>query len=226
VPATVAEGRPVSRPRLLDLFSGAGGAARGYQQAGFHVTGVDLRPQPRYAGDDFFEADALTFPLDGYDAIHASPPCQAYSVSTNYRPENRAKYPDLVVPTRERLTATGLPYVIENVPGAPLHNPIIICGAGLGMDLRRHRLFESNVPMWGVPCAHGQQIWRPEYKHSTGRKRRRVVVLGEWRVDFALQKAAAGIDWMTLEELSEAIPPAYTEHVGNFLLAAVRERAA
>jgi DNA (cytosine-5)-methyltransferase 1 len=208
-----------ARPRLLDLYCKAGGATRGYQEAGFHVTGVDIEPQPNYVGDAFILADALEVPLDGYDAIHASPPCQAFSVSTNYRPENRTKYPDLVAPTRSRLIAADCTYVIENVPGAPLIDPILICGAGMGMNLRRHRLFESNAPMWSVPCAHGQQEWRPEYKHSTGRKRRRVVVLGEWRVDFELQKQASGIDWMTLEELSEAIPPAYTRFIGEQLLA-------
>jgi len=207
----------VGRPRLLDLFCGAGGAGMGYHWAGFEVVGVDIAPQPHYPFE-FHQADALTFPLDGFAAIHASPPCQSYSVTTNFRPENRTKYPDLVGPTRERLRATGLPYVIENVPGSPLAGYVQICGSGVGLRIRRHRWFESNVPLWGVPCSHGQHAWDASLKHSTGRKRRRVVVIGEYRVPFALQCEAMEVDWMELHELSEAIPPRYTRHLGEQLL--------
>ena len=122
-------------------------------------------------------------------------------------------------PARQLLIASGKPYVIENVTGSPLQNWAQVCGSGLGMTLQRHRWFESNVPLWGVPCAHGQNAWNPDYGHATGRKRRRVPVIGEWRIKKHLQDEAMGIDWMTLPELSEAIPPAYTEFIGNQLLA-------
>jgi DNA (cytosine-5)-methyltransferase 1 len=210
--------------RLLDLFCGAGGSAVGYHRAGFDVVGVDINPQPRYPYE-FHQADAMTFPLDGFDAIHASPVCYAWSKMRDCRPGSKLDQPDLITPIRPLLQATGVPYVIENVPGAPLVNPVQICGSGLGMPLQRHRLFESNVPLWGVPCAHGQNAWNPAYGHSTGRKRRRVPVIGEWRIPKQLQHEAMGIDWMTLEELTEAIPPAFTEHIGLQLLDAI-ERAA
>jgi DNA (cytosine-5)-methyltransferase 1 len=129
----------VSRPRLLDLFCGAGGAAVGYHRAGFDIVGVDIHPQPRYPYE-FHQADAMTWPLDGYDAIHASPPCQLYSISTVMH--DRSQYPDLLDATRTRLMATGAVYVIENVPGAPLRNWVQVCGSGLGMvRIRRHRRF-------------------------------------------------------------------------------------
>src|SRR5215472_2155359 len=114
----------MTRPRLLDLFCGAGGATKGYQRAGFHVTGVDIEPQPRYCGDEFIQADALEVLADleflaGFDVIHASPPCQAYSRTQRFH-NVRHDHPDLLPPTRARLIASGLPYVIENVEGAPL----------------------------------------------------------------------------------------------------------
>jgi hypothetical protein len=121
------------RPRLLDLFCGAGGAAVGYHRAGFDVVGVDINPQPRYPFE-FHQADAMTFPLDGFDAIHASPPCQAYSHGTP--PDKRSNHPDLLDATRDRLNAAGLPWVIENVPRAPLRSPVILCGSQF--DLTAH----------------------------------------------------------------------------------------
>lgn len=191
----------------------------GYHRAGFDVVGVDLEPQPNYPFR-FVQADALNPPFDlsSFDAVHASPPCQHFSQMSLCRPGLQATYPDLVDPTRKMLWASGLPFVMENVVGAPLENPIQICGSGLGMRLQRHRLFESNIALWGVPCAHGQNPWNPAYKAATGRKRRRVPVIGEWRIPKALQDEAMGIDWMTLPELSEAIPPAYTEHIGSQLI--------
>lgn len=220
------------RPLLLDLFCGAGGAAMGYHRAGFDVVGVDIAPQPHYPFE-FHQADALTALHDllnltgpyACDVIHASPPCQHYSQMSLCRPGLAATYPDLVDPTRQLLRATGLPYVIENVVGAPLENPVQICGSGLGATLQRHRLFESNVMLWGVPCAHGQNAWNPDYGHATGRKRRRVPVIGEWRIRKELQDEAMGIDWMTLEELSEAIPPAYAEWIGTQLIDRMGARA-
>lgn len=208
------------RPRLLDLFAGAGGAARGYQLAGFHVTGVDIDPQPRYVGDEFHQADALTFPLEDFDAIHASPPCQAYS---DLQKQNKRPYPDLVWPIRKRLRETGLPYVIENVDGSPLREPAILCGT-MFPELRvlRHRLFESSFPI-SVP---------PHEKHplvyTTDKRKAHYGKLNEWtspvsvngggNCSVAAARDAMGIPWMTKAELNEAVPPAYTRHVGEALM--------
>jgi DNA (cytosine-5)-methyltransferase 1 len=215
----------MGKPRLLDLFCGAGGSAVGYARAGFDVVGVDIAQQPNYPFE-FHQADAMTFPLDGYDAIHASPVCYGWSKMRDCRPGMKDGQPDLITPLRPRLIAAGVPYVIENVPGAPLLYPTRICGSGLGMTLQRHRDFEcGGFWAWSVPCSHGSNRWNPAYGHATGRRRRRVPVIGEWRVPKNLQDEAMGIDWMTLAELQEAIPPAYTEHIGHQLLEHL-ERAA
>ena len=203
------------RPRLLDLFCGAGGAAVGYHRAGFDVIGVDIADQPHYPFT-FHRGDAMTWPLDGYDAVHASPPCQAYSVST--APANRSKHPDLIAPVRDRLRALGVPYVIENVPGAPFEGYwAIVCGSGLGMRrIRRHRMFESNVALLGAPCHH-RANWKVlsvagHGERGSGRHG------GDPDYWLAARAAAMGIDFMNRDELSQAIPPAYTEHVGAQLL--------
>jgi DNA (cytosine-5)-methyltransferase 1 len=241
------------KPRLLDLFCGAGGAAVGYARAGFEVVGVDINPQPNFPfpfrQDDAL--DVLRFLIDGkrfmsdrgecwdflglhdFDAIHASPPCQAYSVATkawNGRIK-RAEHPDLVAPTRELLQATGLPYVIENVPGAPLENPIMLCGSSFGLDVRRHRLFETNWPIMASPCAHHLQQERkfPPTRSDRTTPARVVSVFGAGggrAKNFELWKDAMQIDWMDKRELCEAIPPAYTEFIGHQLLAHVQRRAA
>ena len=214
----------MSRPRLLDLFCGAGGAAVGYHRAGFDVVGVDIVAQPRYPFE-FIQADAMTFDLEGYDAIHASPVCHRWSKMRDCRPGLKEQAPDLLTPTRERLLPLSVPWVIENVPGAPLRNPAQLCGSAFGLPLQRHRWFESTVPLWSMSCVHGENGWNPAYKHATNRKRRRVPVIGEWRIPLALQREAMGIDWMTLPELTEAIPPAYTEFIGEQLLAVLSGRA-
>ena len=215
----------MTRPRLLDLFCNAGGATRGYQQAGFHVVGVDIDPQPDYCGDEFHQADALTFPLDGFDAIHASPPCQGYSTQT----ADRTKHQRLIGPVRERLRAAGVPYVIENVEGArrELVNPVRLCGSSFGLNVRRHRYFESNLCLMVPPCDHAWQT--PRFRSldiSMVRAGRLACVVGvhghiNYPGEFPLRCAAMGIDWMTNDELVEAIPPAYTEHIGRQLLAAI-----
>jgi DNA (cytosine-5)-methyltransferase 1 len=213
-----------SRPRLLDLFCGAGGATMGYHRAGFDVVGVDIRPQPNYPFE-FVQADALDPPVfwDDFDAIHASPPCQAFTMYGNTGLVG--DYPDLIAPTRELLQATGLPYVIENVPGAPLENPTVLCGTSLGLEVRRHRLFETSWPLIVPPCAHGQFTER-KYPGSSDRPNGRTVCnVGEWRVPLERQKQAMGVAWMTLEELSEAIPPAYTELIGHQLMQHLRVAA-
>ena len=190
----------------------------GYHRAGFdEIVGVDIVPQKNYPFT-FILGDALNPPVDlaAFDLIHASPPCQAFSVTTNFRPKNRTKYPDVVAPTR--LLLANHPHIIENVVGAPLLNYVQVCGTGFNMRLQRHRWFEATFPLFGMPCAHGRFPWDASLKHSTGRQKRRVVVIGEYRVPFTLQQEAMGIDWMTLSELSEAIPPAYTEYLGRQFL--------
>ena len=208
----------MSRPLLLDLFCGAGGASVGYHRAGFDVVGVDIEPQPHYPFE-FIQADALAFlyelgPLPA-DVIHASPPCQRYSVT---RTLHDVEYPDLVYPTRRLLRNAGLPYVIENVVGAPLIDPVKLCGSSFGLGVRRHRLFESNLPLWSSQCSHREQpnpidvtgggpSKGPRTDGGGGRSRKPVNV-GEART-------AMGIQWMTRNELNEAVPPAYTEFLGH-----------
>jgi DNA (cytosine-5)-methyltransferase 1 len=220
----------VSLPRLLDLFCGAGGAAAGYQRAGFHVTGVDLQPQPRYAGDVFVQADVFQFLLDYdvvemFDVIHASPPCQHYSTASGKAKKHHgASFPDLIAETRDYLFDTELPYVIENVVNAPLLDPVRYCGSSFGLDLRRHRLFESNVELMPPACDHGWQT--PRFRSLDGRMVKRgqlAAVIGvhgnvNYAGEFELRCRAMGIDWMTNAELVQAIPPAYAEHIGARLL--------
>jgi DNA (cytosine-5)-methyltransferase 1 len=209
------------KPRALDLFCGAGGISAGYHLAGFEVTGVDIKPQPRYPFQ-FHQADALTFPLDGFDFIHASPPCQAHTSLKVMH--NALRHLDLIPQTRERLIATGKPYVIENVPGAPLIAPILLCGTmfGLGCDraeLRRHRLFECSFPLLAPICQHGIDSVIGVYGgHRRNRKRLNGNNAGS--VDFSQHEAeeSMGIDWMNTSELSQAIPPAYSQWLGRRVL--------
>jgi len=217
-------------PRLLDLFSGAGGAARGYQNAGWHVTGVDVAEQPRYAGDEFVHGDAVAFLAahgNEYDAIHASPPCQSF---TAYRRRGQGVgdgYRNLIPVTRALLEHVGRPYVIENVPGAPLIDPTQLCGSSFGLDVRRHRLFEAHAfTIPPVACDHGWQT--PRFPPATNRTNlRRTVEVGVYRIPLPTQRVAMGVDWpMTRQELSESIPPAYTEHIGRALINAISSRAA
>jgi DNA (cytosine-5)-methyltransferase 1 len=206
------------KPRLLDLFCCAGGAARGYQLAGFHVTGIDIKHQPRYIGDVFIQADALEYVAQHgheYDVIHASPPCQHYTIAQNAA-KNAAAHPDLVGPVRELLQATGKPYVIENVIGAPMQNPIMLCGLSFGLKVRRHRLFE--VPFFALtpPCQCKGQDYFVIFGHEV-RNRRHGDKSGR-KNSIALGRQAMGCEWMTRAELSEAIPPAYTQWIGERLL--------
>jgi DNA (cytosine-5)-methyltransferase 1 len=148
------------KPRLLDLFCGAGGAAMGYARAGFEVVGVDIKPQPHYPFE-FIQGDAMAFLRDGptlthgerIDVIHASPPCQRYSIANNIHQND--DHPDLLPETRRLLLATGLPYVIENVPGAPMQNYAVACGLALGVNVKRHRWFESSELLMMPPCPKG-----------------------------------------------------------------------
>ena len=231
----------MNRPRILDLFSGAGGAAVGYHRAGFDVTGVDNRPQPRYPFE-FVQGDALEYVAahgSEFDAIHASPPCQAYSVSRTRSP-HRKSHPELVEATRNACLDARRAYVIENVPGAPLLFPTQLCGTmfDLGADcedgqyrpLRRHRLFEMS---WTVLSAHPRAC----RCHLTGEKIGVYGNGGGWANRFdpdragykgnvAESRQALGIDWMTVAELSQAIPPEYTRYVGEQLAAHLQRHAA
>lgn len=215
------------RPLLLDLFCGAGGAAVGYHRAGFDVFGVDIAPQPHYPFD-FVQDDAVAY-LARYgryfDVIHASPPCQAYSV-TSGMPKHR-EYPKLIETIRDALIVTGRPYVIENVMGAPLHTVIVLCGAMFGLRVYRHRSFESSHMIFQpghVPHIPGQL--GGYRKGLLPRKAPRdwdgfITVAGN---NFYLDAArrAMGIDWMQRSELAEAIPPAYTEYIGAQLINILR----
>lgn len=210
--------------RLLDLFSGAGGAAMGYHRAGFEVVGVDNRPMPRYPFE-FHQADALEFVRahgEEFDVIHASPPCQAFTAYAR-RPSHVGEHPDLIAATRRALREERKPYVIENISAAPLQRTLMLCGSSFGLDVRRHRYFESNLLILETHCQHRWQT--PRFPQATNRQNpRRTVEVGAWRVAH-LAADAMGIDWMNNEELSQAIPPAYTQYIGEQLMWHLREVA-
>jgi DNA (cytosine-5)-methyltransferase 1 len=204
------------RPRLLDLFCGAGGCSAGYERAGFEVTGVDIRAQPHYPFL-FIQRDARSIlrrlDLDRFAAIHASPPCQAY---TKARKLQGNEHEDLITETRELLIATGLPYVIENVKGAPLRDPFMLEGQMFeGLNVHRPRLFETNwwveVPTLIPPPPRQTKMGRPPVPGEA------MQIVGHFS-DVPAGRAAMGIDWMTQGELAQAIPPAYTEYIGRQLL--------
>jgi len=200
------------KPRLLDLFCGAGGAAMGYYRAGFEVVGVDIKPQPHYPFE-FHQADAMTYPLEGFDAVHASPPCQRYSTMTK-RWGRENDHPDLVPEICKRIKKTGIPYAIENVRNSGLDAHIMLCGSMFELPLRRHRYFEvTQMPFLVWSCNHKVQPVGV-YGHSGGSSKssgRSFGGIDTW-------KNAMQIDWMNGDELAEAIPPAYTEFIGRQLM--------
>lgn len=238
----------MTRPRLLDLFCGAGGAAMGYHRAGFDVVGVDIKPQPNYPFT-FIQEDAINvleswFIENAYDAIHASPPCQAYSSTMGVVKSKKRRrdalappmfeverHPRLIEPTRDLLLLVGVPYVIENVPQAPLENPVTLCGSSFGLRVRRHRRFETNWPLAGKPCDHGAQgkdfvgVYgdhpeRRAFSPPDGYERAlRAETIGEAR-------SAMGMPWANWHGVKEAIPPAYTEWIGEQLKAHLYARPA
>lgn len=217
------------KPRLLDLFCGAGGATRGYQLAGFHVTGVDIKPQPNYCGDEVHQADAMTFPLDGFDAIHASPPCQDHTSLAFTRSGEPHGTGWMLAETIRRLKVSGHPYVIENVPGADMPGAFTLCGRAFGIQrLRRHRLFLTNVAMLVPPCAcDGTQPIGIYGDLSKNDRKVSNSVDGYVRMRAGVQTARdlLGCPWMNARELSQAIPPAYTQHIGEQLLLAMETAA-
>lgn len=212
-------------PTILDLFCGAGGCAAGYTQAGFRCVGVDINPQKNYPYE-FHQADALVYLREHghkFDAIHASPPCQGYSTLAAMHPGN--VYPMLIEPVRESLNATGLPYVIENVPGSPLcsksdlqgNHGVMLCGSmfNLGVPgrgyLRRHRIFETTFALPQPQCRHvGNAVG--VYGHGGHSGKHRML----YRKEAAI---ALNIDWMNRDEMCQAIPPAYTKFIGEYLMA-------
>lgn len=233
---------PENKPILLDLFCGAGGATYGYMQAGFYVVGVDNRRQPHYVGNEFHQADALEYVAEHgheFDAIASSPPCQKFSKMRRGRWQDR-EHPDLIPATRDLLIASGKLYVIENVEGAPLKGLMLLCGSMFGLQteqgsqLRRHRVFEHNMPFSLVnPCQHNKNAsvigvygGGPDaarrripatvgvYGHAGGSSTRDNI----YGFSTEDRKVAMGIDWMTGDELSEAIPPAYTNFIGKQLI--------
>jgi DNA (cytosine-5)-methyltransferase 1 len=218
--------------RALDLFCGAGGASMGLHRAGFDVTGVDIKRQPRYPFR-FVQADALAPPFDlsRFDFIWASPPCQGYSIMRNLPWLRNKVYPLLIEPIREMLIASGAPWVIENVMGA--HLPAgWLCGGMFGLPFFRHRAFECNFP-WLQPG-------HPPHRHTVrngrtcGSRARDIVHNGARRLGanvghaagVALAREAMDVPWMSREEITQAVPPAYSEFIGRAFLAQYRESAA
>jgi hypothetical protein len=216
----------MSKPILLDLFSGAGGCAKGYQQAGFYVVGVDINPQPHYCGDEFIQADALeyldTADLSQFSAIHASPVCKGY---TNLNSTGKEHHLLLIPDVMRRLKRIGKPWIIENVQGAVSELPgsLMLCGTMFGLQVERHRFFESSHMLFAPgPCRHrngcigvyGGSVWDESHTGTTRKDGRIRPAIVPWQEG----ARAMDIDWMEHEELTQAIPPAYTAWIGQFLM--------
>ena len=208
------------KPKLLDMFCKAGGASMGYYRAGFDVTGVDIEPQPNYPFK-FIQADTLEISLDGFDSYHASPPCQGYSVLSAMH--SGLEWDMLIIPVRKKLKGTGKPYVLENVETAPLYKlpdlfgnyGVMLCGSMFNLKinrgyLRRHRIFETSFPVPQLQCKHrGPAVGVYGHGGHTGKHR------------MLYREEAAEImriDWMNRDEMCQAIPPAYTEYIGKYLM--------
>lgn len=212
--------------KVLDLFCGAGGSAKGLQQAGLYVVGVDIALQPNYCGDEFIQADALTFDLEGYDAFWASPPCQCYSCASIRWRNKGKKYPDLVAKVRKKLMAIGKTYVIEGVVGTPLNNPTYLEGTMFGLGVIRRRLFESNVwipqPSYITPKGKVQDGYYVTVVGAGGNSNnhnyRYLNGLPKNTSKIDTWSYAMGIDWMTIRELTQAVPPAYAKYIGRFII--------
>ena len=212
------------KPKLLDLFCGADGAAAGYHRTGFDVVGFDINPQPNYPFK-FVKMDALEVDLDICDAIHASPPCQNYCWCTTKARNEGKTYPDLIEPVRKLLIESGKPYVIENVVGAPLINPTYLEGTMFGLNVIRRSCFETN---WWLPQPMYLKRKKPIKQLSKIGPTRilqksaycQVTTSGSdgWSCRLADFQDAMNINWMTRAEITQAIPPAYSEYIGRYLM--------
>lgn len=203
----------------------------GYHRAGFEVVGVDINPQPHYPFE-FHQADALTYPLEGFDVIHASPPCQEYS---SLRFMKTRQYAAILAETRQRLIDSGLRWVMENVANAPMHQGVLICGTALGLNVRRHRLFDCSHLIYGPGmCRHGPDninvyghgAWNyqpradnSKYCHWTRSNAH------QSPLPIATARQAFECEWMTQAELAECVPPAYTEWIGRQVLAILQRES-
>jgi DNA (cytosine-5)-methyltransferase 1 len=212
--------------KLLDLYCKAGGASVGYARAGFEVIGVDIKKQKRYPYQ-FIQANALDVLADKdfisqFDVIAASPPCQTHSATKHLRNAQgkSTNKVDLIPQTRKGLISSGKIYIIENVPGAPLIDPVVMCGSSFGLKVRRHRQFESNVKLTGLSCNHKLQ-GKPVGVYGSMRDE----IPGGGHTAKSLEEAreAMGIDWMLWGDLVEAIPPIYTEYLGKQIMGAVND---
>lgn len=222
--------------RILDLYCCAGGAAMGYHRAGFDVVGVDVKPQPNYPFR-FIQADVLALDpafVASFDVVHASPPCQ-FATELRHAPGTK-EHPNLIPATRAMLRASGLLYIIENVDGAKAHldHPILLCGSMFGLgaagfQLQRHRWFESNFALPQPNCAHQEPVIGVYGGHVRCRSAKHG---GRRTRDFegydkpALAREAMQMPWATMQQMSEAIPPAYSEWIGHQLASHIRQREA
>lgn len=209
----------MNRMKCLDLYCGGGGAGHGYYLAGFDVTGVDINPQPKHpAHMQFIEGDALEVLKDidycrQFDLIHASPVCKRYSTITKTA-KTQEQHPDDIPVVRGLLEKIGKPYVIENVPGAPLKDYVELCGTMFGLNVIRHRWFECWPTVWFPPftCNHQKRVVK--HGRKPNRAKHYAAVTGHFS-DVAFAQESMGIDWLGQKELALAIPPAYTEWIGN-----------
>jgi hypothetical protein len=206
-------------PRVLDLFCGAGGASMGYAKAGYEVVGMDIKHGKRYPFE-YIRRDVMTLrpeDLEGFDLIHASPPCQTYSVTKHLRVAQgkSTSKQDLLAQVRSLLVVSEIPYVIENVKGAPLIDPVQLCGSAFGLKVRRHRLFESSMELRGTDCHHKEQ-GKPVGIY--GSMRDEIPGGGHTAKTMPEAHEAMGINWMIWGELVEAIPPAYTHYIGQQIM--------
>lgn len=225
----------MTRPLIVDAFCCRGGAGAGYHRAGFDVLGIDIEPQPLYPFE-FVQGDVLEVLERVVEerrpvAVHASPPCQAFTVYGNNAGHVRDDHPNLIPQTRALLERIGLPFVIENVPARKgtvdhLRDPVQVCGTGLEWcRVRRHRWFEVNWPLEGAPCDHGRYFLRFFPGSSNRPNGRTVLNVGEYRVPLRLQRKILKMPWSDLYGISQGVPPAMAEHVGRQLLAHVEAAA-